>query len=154
MRQADRDQTPSIKGTIGDHKQLPAVVQQNTEQSAIYDESLLSIGLTNLKDSLFERLYRSCTATVQRSYDMLCRQGRMHPEVALYFAARQQAVAYDLQSTQTYLLHLFRLLHVHRGCLTTAVRIYEDHQTDFDESRTFGIITPYRSQMVSDDSIW
>ena len=36
---------------IGDHKQLPAVVQQNTEQAAIYDESLLSIGLTNLKDS-------------------------------------------------------------------------------------------------------
>ena len=69
---------------IGDHKQLPAVVQQNTEQSAIYDESLLSIGLTNLKDSLFERLYRNCTATVHRSYDMLCRQGRMHPEVALF----------------------------------------------------------------------
>ena len=29
---------------IGDHKQLPAVVQQNSEQAAIYDESLLSIG--------------------------------------------------------------------------------------------------------------
>ena len=36
---------------IGDHKQLPAVVQQNAEQAAIYDESLLSIGLSNLKDS-------------------------------------------------------------------------------------------------------
>ena len=47
---------------IGDHKQLPAVVQQNAEQAAIYDESLLSIGLSNLKDSLFERLYRNCTA--------------------------------------------------------------------------------------------
>ena len=46
---------------IGDHKQLPAVVQQNAEQAAIYDESLLSIGLSNLKDSLFERLYRNCT---------------------------------------------------------------------------------------------
>ena len=41
---------------IGDHKQLPAVVQQNAEQAAIYDESLLSIGLSNLKDSLFERI--------------------------------------------------------------------------------------------------
>ena len=29
-----------------------------------------------------------------------------------------------------------------------AVRIYEDHQTDFDESRTLGIITPYRSQIA------
>lgn len=74
---------------IGDHKQLPAVVQQNAEQAAIYDESLLSIGLSNLKDSLFERLYRNCTAAcsssaIHRSYDMLCRQGRMHPEVALF----------------------------------------------------------------------
>ena len=47
---------------IGDHKQLPAVVLQSSEQSAIYEESLMSIGLTNLKDSLFERLYRNCTA--------------------------------------------------------------------------------------------
>lgn len=50
---------------------------------------MLSIGLTNLKDSLFERLYRNCTArqsslTSHPSYDMLCRQGRMHPEVALF----------------------------------------------------------------------
>ena len=49
----------------------------------------MSIGLTNLKDSLFERLYRNCTArqsplTSHPSYDMLCRQGRMHPEVALF----------------------------------------------------------------------
>ena len=29
-----------------------------------------------------------------------------------------------------------------------AVRIYEDHQADFDESRTLGIITPYRSQIA------
>lgn len=44
---------------IGDHKQLPAVVLQNSEQSEIYDESLSAIGLKNLKDSLFERLYRT-----------------------------------------------------------------------------------------------
>lgn len=74
---------------IGDYKQLPAVVLQSSEQSAIYEESLMSIGLTNLKDSLFERLYRNCTArqsplTSHPSYDMLCRQGRMHPEVALF----------------------------------------------------------------------
>ena len=35
---------------IGDYKQLPAVVLQSSEQSAIYEESLMSIGLTNLKD--------------------------------------------------------------------------------------------------------
>ena len=37
---------------IGDHKQLPAVVLQSSEQS-IQDEGLRGIGLHNLKDSLF-----------------------------------------------------------------------------------------------------
>lgn len=44
---------------IGDHKQLPAVVLQSSEQSEVQDESLRAIGLCNLKDSLFERLYRN-----------------------------------------------------------------------------------------------
>ena len=77
---------------IGDHKQLPAVVQQPTEASEIQSEPLRQIGLTNLKDSLFERLYRnlntlvndaSCSAFDAHCYlDMLTKQGRMHPEVA------------------------------------------------------------------------
>lgn len=37
---------------IGDHKQLPAVVLQSSEQSEVYDEGLRTIGLCNLKDSL------------------------------------------------------------------------------------------------------
>lgn len=43
---------------IGDHKQLPAVVLQGEEQSRVASEALRSVGITNLKDSLFERLYR------------------------------------------------------------------------------------------------
>ena len=175
---------------IGDHKQLPAVVQQNTEQSAIYDESLLSIGLTNLKDSLFERLYRNCTATVQRilssseqsspleqsyssfaahrSYDMLCRQGRMHPEVALFanrafYGGRLIPVGlpHQIESSDT-ICRLAFYPSVPEKAGTSAkinysearivadlaARIYEDHRTDFDESRTLGIITPYRSQIA------
>lgn len=77
---------------IGDHKQLPAVVLQSSEQSEVCDEALRAIGLHNLKDSLFERLYRNLTAqgtehlspTSHPSYDMLCRQGRMNVEVALF----------------------------------------------------------------------
>ena len=153
---------------IGDHKQLPAVVQQNTEQSAIYDESLLSIGLTNLKDSLFERLYRNCTATVHRSYDMLCRQGRMHPEVALFanrafYGGRLIPVGlpHQIESSDTICrLAFYPSVPEKAGASAKinysearivadlAVRIYEDHQTDFDESRTLGIITPYRSQIA------
>ena len=84
---------------IGDHKQLPAVVLQSSEQAEVCDEALQAIGLYNLKDSLFERLYRNLsresanrqTSTSHPSsliphpsYDMLCRQGRMNIEVALF----------------------------------------------------------------------
>ena len=158
---------------IGDHKQLPAVVQQNTEQAAIYDESLLSIGLGNLKDSLFERLYRSCTAAcsssaVQRSYDMLCRQGRMHPEVALFanrafYGGRLIPVGlpHQIEDSDTICrLAFYPSVPEKAGASAKinysearivadlAVRIYEHHQSDFDESRTLGIITPYRSQIA------
>ena len=77
---------------IGDHKQLPAVVLQSSEQSAVCDEALHAIGLYNLKDSLFERLYRNISASstgqvsliASHCSDMLCRQGRMNVEVALF----------------------------------------------------------------------
>lgn len=78
---------------IGDHKQLPAVVLQSSEQSEVCDESLQAIGLYNLKDSLFERLYRNLSngqaashssLVTNHFYDMLCRQGRMNIEVALF----------------------------------------------------------------------
>lgn len=74
---------------IGDHKQLPAVILQSESQSEVCEECLQSIGLYNLKDSLFERLYRTVSAnhpspTTQRFYDMLCRQGRMNVEVARF----------------------------------------------------------------------
>lgn len=184
---------------IGDHKQLPAVVLQNTEQSAIYDESLLSIGLTNLKDSLFERLYRNCSSdndstpsviavstssviadstssvitdntssAIGRSFDMLCRQGRMHPEVALFanrafYGGRLIPVGlpHQLEDSE----HISRVAFYPsvpeqagtsvkinsseaRIVAELASRIYESNRTNFDESRTLGIITPYRSQIA------
>lgn len=81
---------------IGDHKQLPAVVLQSSQQSEVCVEELNDIGLYNLKDSLFERLYRRLyrAARVDGAeegkpvdsphFDMLCRQGRMNVEVALF----------------------------------------------------------------------
>ena len=158
---------------IGDHKQLPAVVLQSSEQSAIYEESLMSIGLTNLKDSLFERLYRNCTArqsplTSHPSYDMLCRQGRMHPEVALFanrafYGGRLIPVGlpHQLEDSDTVCrLAFYPSIPVKTGTSTKinhsearivadlVARIYEDCRIDFDEARTLGIITPYRSQIA------
>jgi DNA replication ATP-dependent helicase Dna2 len=67
---------------IGDHKQLPAVVVQPPEASAVTDEKLLGIGLQNLRNSLFERLFRRCTEQGWHwAYDLLSHQGRMHEDI-------------------------------------------------------------------------
>jgi DNA replication ATP-dependent helicase Dna2 len=67
---------------IGDHKQLPAVVQQPESESAIGEESLHSIGLNNLRNSLFERLYKRCIKENWTwAYDQLSHQGRMHMDI-------------------------------------------------------------------------
>ncbi len=71
---------------IGDHKQLPAVVQQTQEESAVTEECLRSIGLTDCRLSLFERLLHRFR-TADGDYDpryvyMLTRQGRMHRDIA------------------------------------------------------------------------
>jgi DNA replication ATP-dependent helicase Dna2 len=70
---------------IGDHKQLPAVVMQDKEQSAVKDEMLLSIGLSNRRNSLFERLYRRAQdKNWYWAYDMLSHQGRMHSDISAF----------------------------------------------------------------------
>ncbi len=74
---------------IGDHKQLPAVVLQSPILSAVTDEALHAIGLTNCRNSLFERLHtlelrRGCTDFVA----MLHRQGRMHPALSEFVNQR------------------------------------------------------------------
>lgn len=66
---------------IGDHKQLPAVVQQSEEESKIDDPVLNEIGLFNCRNSLFERLLLQQKGDKQFVF-RLNRQGRMHDEVA------------------------------------------------------------------------
>ena len=80
---------------IGDYKQLPAVVQQSEQDSAIptindsqqnslMDMSILQdICLTNCRNSLFERLIRWEDHEHRADFiGILRRQGRMHPEIA------------------------------------------------------------------------
>ncbi len=93
---------------IGDHKQLPAVVQQSEEDSKVTEQCLIDIGLTNCRNSLFERLYNGNVNVngnqdkvqgdkVQGTKDnqekvnvnvpvpvvyFLSKQGRMHAEIA------------------------------------------------------------------------
>ncbi|MEO0339106.1 MAG: AAA domain-containing protein, partial [Bacteroidota bacterium] len=70
---------------IGDHKQLPAVVVQDAEISDVQDETLRRLGLTNLRNSLFERLYKlAVQESWEHAYAQLSYQGRMHQDIMAF----------------------------------------------------------------------
>ena len=68
---------------IGDHKQLPAIVVQTPEESAITDDRLRAAGFFDCRVSLFERLYRNLPDDSPFA-DMLNCQWRMHPDIASF----------------------------------------------------------------------
>ena len=69
----------------GDHKQLPAVVQQSERESAVDSRHLRDICLDNCRNSLFERLLRIERAAGSTDFvGVLRRHGRMHPDVARF----------------------------------------------------------------------
>ena len=82
---ANDGKEPTIKKIvlIGDHKQLPAVVQQTPQESSVIDESLHAIHLTNCRLSLFERLLHRYEKDEQVTY-LLTHHGRMHEEIAQF----------------------------------------------------------------------
>ena len=71
---------------IGDHRQLPAVVAQEPASSAVAPgvAALLhqELGLTNLRNSYFERLFRRAEAHWPYAHGTLARQYRAHEELA------------------------------------------------------------------------
>lgn len=68
---------------IGDHKQLPAVVQQEAEDALVTDPLLQTIGLTDCRQSLFERLLKQYRHDPSVTY-LLTKQGRMHQAIAAF----------------------------------------------------------------------
>ncbi len=90
---------------IGDHKQLPAVVLQSPELSEVRDEQLRAVGLTNCRNSLFERLHTlQGILGTENTVAMLHRQGRMHPALSdfvnrHYYNNRLKAVPLPHQTT-------------------------------------------------------
>ena len=70
---------------IGDHKQLPAVVQQTVEESAVSEPELIGINLRDCRLSLFERMlsrFKTDNGYDERYVYMLTKQGRMHRDIA------------------------------------------------------------------------
>ena len=96
---------------IGDHKQLPAVVQQSDAETEIDDGELLRINLFSCANSLFERLILTERAAGRSEFvGTLHKQGRMHPDIADFanrkFYAREQLecvpLAHQLEQTLNY----------------------------------------------------
>jgi len=95
---------------IGDHKQLPAVVQQREHDSRVDDPLLCAAGITDCRMSLFERLLRWEHRRQRTQFvAVLRRQGRMHPEVADFpnrmFYAREQLLPVPLKHQVDTSLH-------------------------------------------------
>ena len=97
---------------IGDHKQLPAVVQQqDTLETEETNNSLKDIHLLSCANSLFERLILTERAAGRTDFiGTLHKQGRMHPDIADFanrkFYAREQLecvpLAHQLEQTLAY----------------------------------------------------
>lgn len=152
---------------IGDHKQLPAVILQNSGHSEVHDEGLRKVGLFNLKDSLFERLYRfHLKEESPKAIDMLCRQGRMHPGVAFFpnkafYAGRLEALGLPHQlehieapvrfiPSEQDLESISGKTNQYEARIVAGLarEVYLAYEEEFDPNRTLGVITPYRSQIA------
>lgn len=150
---------------IGDHKQLPAVVQQRTTDSRVDDPTLREIGLTDCRNSLFERLLARYRNNPEVCY-MLTRQGRMHPDIARF----PNLAFYGGKLTEVPLPHQMnssssprvRFIHVPPAMDVATDRvnaneaeaiarellsIWECTQGNFSPAETVGVIVPYRNQI-------
>ena len=70
---------------IGDHKQLPAVVTQGENESKTKSSHLMDLGITDMRMSLFERLYHRCIKMKwNHAIGLLSFQGRMQEEIMAF----------------------------------------------------------------------
>lgn len=155
---------------IGDHKQLPAVVQQTAQESVVTEPELIAIGLTDCRRSLFERLLsvHSSKSDADHFIYLLTHQGRMHRDIADF----PNRAFYDGKLDVVPLPH--QLLPNDDGPRVTfipcvpsggyvvsdktniveaeaiarcVINIYEQNKDSFDVNQTIGVIVPYRNQI-------
>lgn len=98
---------------IGDHKQLPAVVQQSEAESLVMEPELRDIHLTDCRRSLFERMlaqFKTPTGYDAQYVYMLTKQGRMHRDIAefpnrAFYADKLEIVPLEHQTTACTVCH-------------------------------------------------
>ena len=165
-----QDERPAIRKfvMIGDHKQLPAVVQQRVEVSRVEDEQLNAIGLTDCRLSLFERLLNRYHDNPELVY-MLTRQGRMHRDIAdfpnrAFYGGKLQVVPLEHQIEATTSSHRVTFIDIApeepviadkvnqaeaQKIAELVLEIYDRTREDFDALKTLGVIVPYRNQIAA-----
>ena len=159
---------------IGDHKQLPAVVQQSPEESAVDDPLLNSIGISDCRRSLFERLLATHVGKDPQPVGILQRQGRMHPDIAawpsamFYHHEQLQPVPLPHQKEPTTEPRMVFIPvdavretadgttmpsdKANRAEAEVVARllqqVYEEYGDRFNIISTVGVIVPYRNQIT------
>lgn len=150
---------------IGDHKQLSAVVQQRRRESRVENGALNEIGLTDCRNSLFERLLLKYRSNPDVCY-MLTRQGRMHRDIArfpnmAFYGGRLEEVPlpHQLQGTGTRRVRFVDVLPYTdspsdkvniaeaEAVVAELCAIWETTRDNFVPSETVGVIVPYRNQI-------
>lgn len=155
---------------IGDHKQLPAVVQQDASESVVTDTLLLQTGLTDCRNSLFERLLhieRRCSRTAFTG--ILRRYGRLHPEIAAFpnhaFYRKEDLMPVPLphQKEDAPWQRMVFIPSADSGQPQLSDKVNSEearivahllHDTwlqygsSFDPAKTVGVIVPYRNQIA------
>lgn len=150
---------------IGDHKQLPAVVQQRPRESEVRDKELNAIGLTDCRNSLFERLLRAYCHDPRFCY-MLTRQGRMHPDIArfpniAFYGGLLVAVPlpHQLAASPSPRVQFVDVspfpdspsdkvnLAEAEAVVDRLLSIWQDTRETFIPADTVGVIVPYRNQI-------
>uniref|UniRef100_A0AB33JAS6 AAA domain-containing protein n=1 Tax=Prevotella sp. GTC17259 TaxID=3236795 RepID=A0AB33JAS6_9BACT len=128
---------------IGDHKQLPAVVQQDASESGVAVPELVDIELDDCRHSLFERLVRWERRQHRTDFvGILNRQGRMHPDIAdfparMFYAEEQLQpvpLPHQRETRLPYLAlaedNMDRLLKSHRMVFIASQYCRQPHLSD------------------------
>ncbi len=146
---------------IGDHRQLPAVVQQNDSESEVTEASLRSVGLTSCSNSLFQRWYDRIPSDFVW---FLNRQGRMHVRIAEWPARRfydgrllpasdwqqaepdrQRCFFHDVPTPPRTPATVDKVNHAEAQLIARLVTSLRTSHPEW----SIGIIVPYRHQMAA-----
>lgn len=156
---------------IGDHKQLPAVVQQRIKESRVTEPILNTIGLIDCRNSLFERLLSLYHHDPEVCL-MLTRQGRMHPDIAhfpnvAFYGGRLQEVPlkHQLLNSPTARVRFIDVPSPENSPLdkvntaeasvvvSEIMEVWQRYKESFKPMETVGVIVPYRNQISAIRSI-